>query len=93
MKRLSFILILLVLVQVAWAQQDQQHLERLDSIITSLSSGRPTKYVYHYDADRRLAETIEYTRRKEEWANPLMSIYTYDENGRVTVKERHISLS
>lgn len=85
MKRLSFILIMLTLVQVAWAQQDQQHLERLDSIITSLSSGRPTKYVFHYDADGRLTETIEYTRQKEEWTNPLRSVYTYDENGRVTV--------
>ena len=85
MKKLSFTFILLALVQIAWAQENKQYTERLDSIITSLVFGRPMKYVFHYDNEGRLSEMIEYSRLKEEWTDPFRSIYTYDENGRITI--------
>ena len=84
MKQIISILILWVSMGSAHAQTRQKYMERLDSIITNVEMGRPSKYVFHYDAEGRLMELIEYGKWEGKWTNPEQRLYTYDENGRVT---------
>ena len=82
MKKLSFILILLSLVQVAWAQT--KYTERLDSIISDDEFGRPSKFVFHYNEEGQLVELLYYGKWDGKWANGEQRLYAYDEKGCVT---------
>ena len=82
MKRFNLFLILLALVQVAWAQT--KYTERLDSIISDVPGGNPSKYVFHYDEEGRLVEQLFYSKWDGEWTNGEQRLYVYDEKGRVT---------
>ena len=84
MKRIIWIVILLIGMGNVWAQMPQKYTERLDSIITDLVSGRQSKYVFHYDAEGRLAEMIVHQKREGKWTEPEQRLYTYDEQGRTT---------
>lgn len=87
MKRVSFFLILLALVQVAWAQT--KYTQRLDSIISDVAYGRPSKFVFHYDEEGRLVEQLYYGKWDGEWANGEQRLYSYDESGRVVMKTNY----
>ena len=56
MKRFNLFLILLALTSCAWAQT--KYTQRLDSIISDVPGGNPSKYVFHYDEEGRLVEQI-----------------------------------
>lgn len=82
MKRFNLFLILLVLASCAWAQT--KYTQRLDSIISDVAYGRPSKFVFHYDEEGRLVEQLYYGKWDGEWANGEQRLYVYDEKGRVT---------
>ena len=83
MKRFNLFIILLALVQIAWAQK--KFTERLDSIVTDFEYADPSKYVFHYDVDGRLVEQLYYRKLKDgKWGNSEQRLYAYDEQGRVT---------
>ncbi len=84
MKRLNLFLILLALASCAWAQTKARYTERLDSIISDVEFGRPSKFVFHYNAEGQLAELLYYGKWDGKWANGEQRIYAYDEKGRVT---------
>ena len=84
MKRLNLFLILLALASCAWAQTKARYTERLDSIISDDEFGRPSKFVFHYNAEGQLAELLYYGKWDGKWANGEQRIYAYDEKGRVT---------
>ena len=82
MKRFNLFLILIVLASCAWAQT--KYTQRLDSIISDVPGGDPSKYVFHYDEEGRLVELLFYSKRNGEWTNGEQQLYVYDEKGRVT---------
>ena len=84
MKRINLFLILLALASCAWAQTKARYTERLDSIISDVEFGRPSKFVFHYNAEGQLAELLYYGKWDGKWANGEQRIYAYDEKGRVT---------
>ena len=69
---------------IAWAQTKARYTERLDSIISDVEFGRPSKFVFHYNAEGQLAELLYYGKWDGKWANGEQRIYAYDEKGRVT---------
>ena len=84
MKRLIYILFLVLLALPLHAQSEKHYTERLDSIITCINKAGEVKSVFTYDKTGLLIEKIEYREKKEgKWINPEQTLYTYDGNGRI----------
>lgn len=82
MNKFIFTLVLLAFVQNIEAQT--KYTERLDSIISDVAYGSPSKFVFHYDEEGRLVEQLFYGKWEGQWANEEQRLYTYDEKGRLT---------
>ena len=84
MKKLTLFLMALCLNVLGMQAQKNLYTERLDSIISDVEFGRPSKFVFHYNAEGQLAELLYYGKWDGKWANGEQRIYAYDEKGRVT---------
>ena len=84
MKRFNLFLMALAIFIPAVSMAQTKYTERLDSIISDLAYGSPSKFVFHYDEEGRLVEQLFYSKWDGKWTNAEQRIYAYDEKGRVT---------
>ena len=96
MKRLNLFLILLALASCAWAQTKARYTERLDSIISDEEFGRPSKFVFHYNAEGGEQRIYAYDEKgrvttvttyslDEKNVAPSRERVEYDDKGRVSL--------
>ena len=87
MKRLNLFLIMLALVQIAWAQT--KYTERLDSIVTDESRTtykKVRKFEFGYNAKGQVAQILYYKWDEGGWSLTNKREYLYDEQGRDTLR-------
>ena len=62
MKRFNLFLMALAIFIPAVSMAQTKYTERLDSIISDLAYGSPSKFVFHYDEEGRLVEQLFYSK-------------------------------